>query len=441
MLKDPQDSRDKVELKCVAKFLIAHWDGKSPLLLGYSGGPDSKALLYAMLEAGCQTLHLAHVDHGWRPESAQEALKLEEEAKILGLPFHSIRLNPSEKNKEAVSREARLSFFRSLFDIYPFQALLLAHQAGDVAETALKRMLEGAHLPFLGGMEPMGKLHGMSIWRPLFSTKKEEVLAFLEKKNLRPLSDSTNFDPAFLRARMRIEILPLLAKSFGKEISDNLLLLAERASELKAYLEKKTESYAPHRGPWGLFGHLRNFERLEARFFLQKWAEIEKIHLTRTLLESALDTLESNRPNGRIAPRVIVDRGAVFFLSAAPPSWGKDPLLLRPGLWTWGDWEINVTEEEAPKEDARSSWKNVWSGHFTVRASPGFLCPPSLQTPFRRLWNECKVPAFFRYQVPIFSTQRGAFNEFLSGKNLPEIESCFKLTFSTLFTNCSLPTS
>lgn len=438
MLK--QSHQNKGELKCVAKFLTANWDRKSPLLLGYSGGPDSKALLYAILEAGCQTLHLAHVDHGWRPESAEEALKLEEEAKILGLAFHSIRLNPSEKNKEAVSREARFSFFKSLFDIYPFQALLLAHQAGDAAETALKRILEGAHLPFLGGMGPLGKLHGMPIWRPLFFTKKDEILAFLEKKNLRPLSDSTNLDPVFLRARMRIEILPLLAKSFGKEISDNLLLIAERSSELKVYLEKKTESYAPQRGPWGLFGHLRNFERLEARFFLQKWADIEKIHLTRTLLENTLDALESNRPNRRITPRVIVDRGVVFFLSAAPPSWGKDPLLLRSGLWTWGDWEIAVTEEEEPKEDSRIDWKKVWSGCFTVKASRGFLFLPSLQTPFRHLWNECKVPAFFRYQVPILSSQSGALNEFLSGKNLPEIKPCFKLTFSTLFTNRSLPT-
>ena len=60
-------------LKRVAQFLGAHWDGASPLLLGYSGGPDSKALLYALLEVGCNALQVAHVDHGWREESRGEA--------------------------------------------------------------------------------------------------------------------------------------------------------------------------------------------------------------------------------------------------------------------------------------------------------------------------------------------------------------------------------
>src|SRR5579862_4351474 len=121
----------------LSEFLAKHWDGVSPLLLGYSGGPDSKALLYALLEAGCRSsLHLAHVDHGWRSESGEEAAELEKEARGLGLPFHMTRLNLAA-NKEAASREARLKFFQALFAKIPFQALLLAHQAGDAAETAL----------------------------------------------------------------------------------------------------------------------------------------------------------------------------------------------------------------------------------------------------------------------------------------------------------------
>ncbi len=308
----------------VGKFLAKHWDGHRPLLLGYSGGPDSKALLYALLEAGCPRLHLAHVDHAWRSESGQEALELEKEAKSLGLPFHSIRLNlPEGTNKEAASREARFAFFRTLFEKIPFQALLLAHHAGDAAETALKRVLEGAHLPFLGGsMEPVCRIHGIDLWRPLLPLKKEEILAFLSLKNLTPLIDPTNSDSRYLRARMRTEILPALAKAFGKEISDNLLLLGSRAAELKAYLEKKTAGVSLRRGPWGSFASLAHLERVEARYLIQKWCEAEKVKLSRTLLEGALDALFSNLARQRIAPRLFVDRGHVFFLSTNPPSWG-----------------------------------------------------------------------------------------------------------------------
>ena len=112
-------------MKRVKDFLATHWEGQSPLLLGYSGGPDSKALLYLVREIEGIDLHVAHVDHGWRKESAEEAALLEEEIKSLGHVFHTTKLHMAAKNKEAIAREERMAFFLSLFKRYPFQALLL----------------------------------------------------------------------------------------------------------------------------------------------------------------------------------------------------------------------------------------------------------------------------------------------------------------------------
>jgi len=418
-------------MQYVEEFLSIHWDGQSPLLLGYSGGPDSKALLYALLDSGCKTLHLAHVDHGWRSESAGEASELEYEAQSLGLPFHKIRLNvPPKGNKEAVSREARLAFFHSLFQAYPFQALFLAHQAGDAAETALKRVLEGAHLPFLGGMEPISKIRGMDVWRPLLNVKKEKIHAFLKAKNLKPLIDPTNSDPAYLRARMRLEILPSLAQQFGKEISENLLLLSQRAAELKAYFDKKTEIHKPRRGPWGLFGHIADLERVEARYLVQKWADLENVRFTRASLETTVDAVFSNLPNRQIAPRIFIDRGSVFFLSEVTPAWGASPMQLEPGTWNWGDWTIEVALDE-DQTGAESDWKDVWSGRFTACVPRGSLSMPRAGTNLRYLWNTRKVPAFLRYRVPIITNELGEVKEFLTGKILPHIRPSLKVVVST----------
>src|SRR3990167_8782788 len=90
------------------EFLSVHWDRRKPLLLGYSGGPDSKALLYALLECNV-TPHLVHVDHGWREESRKETLELQEEARKLGCPFFSTRLENARKEDEA--REGRYAFY------------------------------------------------------------------------------------------------------------------------------------------------------------------------------------------------------------------------------------------------------------------------------------------------------------------------------------------
>jgi tRNA(Ile)-lysidine synthase len=292
--------------KTVSLFLAKHWEKHRPLLLGYSGGPDSKALLYTLLDAGCKSVHLAHVDHGWRGRSAEEATALELEAKSLGLPFFTCRLESIEG--ELAAREARFAFFLSLFKKVPFQALLLAHQAEDRAETVLKRVLEGAHLPFLGGMEEVSQMQGMELWRPLLSVHRKEIDAYLKSKHLEALIDPTNFDPAYLRARMRLELFPLVEKHFGKGIAKNLSCLSDRAYELKAYLENKTSGILPN-------ADLSKLERIEARYLLQKWA---KIPLSRDLLERVLDAIFSKKPNKKIAPGLLVDRGQVIFLKATP---------------------------------------------------------------------------------------------------------------------------
>src|SRR3990167_3312462 len=123
----------RMERDLLDAFFDRHKLWKGPFLLGYSGGPDSKALLLALLKRHQKfplNLHLVHIDHGWRPESAQEASFLQEEAASLGLPFHMIRQDPSclsKGNLEAAARESRLTFFRQIYEEVQAQGLFLVH--------------------------------------------------------------------------------------------------------------------------------------------------------------------------------------------------------------------------------------------------------------------------------------------------------------------------
>ncbi len=297
-------------MKTAKRYLRQWWDGKSPLLLGYSGGPDSKALLYLLLEMGISTIHVAHVDHGWRQTSLEEAERLEAEARGLNIPFHTTRLScvPS-KNMEAHGRQQRLCFFRSLFSEIPFQALLLAHQADDLAETSLKRVLEGAHLPFLGGLALRSELEGMAVWRPLLNVKKRAILDYLQEKRLDYLTDPTNGDIAFLRGRMRTLMIPDLSVQFGKGVSDNLILLGQRAEELKEYLDLCVANTWQNRtvedGKVTL--NCRGLHRIEVRHLLQK-----VVRFSRDLLESAVEALVNGRMVVRYemkGQRLQVDNG------------------------------------------------------------------------------------------------------------------------------------
>lgn len=288
--------------QAVKKFLDAHWDGSSPLLLGCSGGSDSKALLY-LLHAWKVPLHVAHVDHGWRKESSQEAETLCQEVARLGLPFHLHRLVPASVNKEAAARKGRLEFFQSLFEKAPFQALVLGHHAADVAETCLKRIAEGAHLPFLGGMAPKGSIGALPVFRPLLFVEKRKILRFLEREGLSFFRDPTDFD---VRSQMRKAVFPLLEKALGKSHLENWSYLAERSFELREYLERKVGALRIEKRAWGSLCLLKGVERVEARYFLQKI-----LSASREEIEAVLDAAASLKKRLWRCEKIWVHRGWV----------------------------------------------------------------------------------------------------------------------------------
>lgn len=283
------------------------------MLLGYSGGPDSKALLYALLECGVKP-HLAHVDHGWREESSREAQLLKEEAERLGCPFFSTRLQ--ECTSEEAARSARLSYFSTL--MAPYAALLFAHQAEDLAETVLKRIFEGAHLTRLGGMEPVSVQFGMAIWRPLLKALKRELIEFLKSRSLSFFEDPTNANPAYLRSRMRLSLFPFLQEQFGKDMVGNLGLLSERAFELHRFLDRRVASARIERGPWGVFADLNGLEPIEQRHLLQRLAREESIGWNRMELEILLKWVQEGAQSKKIErkqKKIWVDKGRILLFS------------------------------------------------------------------------------------------------------------------------------
>lgn len=410
-------------MKQLKSFIEKHWDGCSPLLVAYSGGPDSKALLYALFEFYAPFLHVAHVDHGWRHESAEEAEKIKKEIESLGLPFHRTRLTPPQKgNKEAVARRDRFLFFLELKEKFSFQACLLAHHTTDLAETVLKRVFEGARLPSLGSMQEVSFYEEMAVWRPFLSVSRVEIFSFLQKKRLDPLIDPSNSDPIYLRARMRSDIFPFLTEKFGKEIEHNLSLLGYRSSELKEYLDKKIASVKINKGPWGSFFSFLDLERIEARHLLQKVCPLS----SRELLESMLDALLTKKTDCRFSDLLFVDRGILFILSSNLPQF-TEPLPLALGKYTRGDWKIEVSEGKGSLPE--TDWEKIWSGSFSVGVADGILVLPPVGSRFKKLWNEKKVPSFLRFQIPVLIRDGIEVKEFLSGKKIVEKNSFFQVDF------------
>ncbi|NGX29304.1 MAG: tRNA(Ile)-lysidine synthase [Candidatus Anoxychlamydiales bacterium] len=426
-------------LKKIKKFLSENLDFKKPILLAYSGGVDSTCLLDLLLKYRDEykiDLHVAHVDHGWREESFFQALEIQKKMKSLNVTFHLKRLELDfKKNLENESRNQRLLFFKTLFKEYKFQALITAHQKDDLAETVLKRFLEGANIFSLTSMQKVSKFDNFTIFRPLLDESKKDILAYLNQNNISYYIDSTNENTKFLRAKMRKDIFPFLQKNFNKQILDNLAQISSYSLELNSYLETKTSKIFEKMkiSPFGLYIDLNECDQsLELKFIIKKIAKLKDIDLSRNILQKLVLWLLEKKPNLRLNLKngdIFVDRGYLFILKNDFKTL-KRKILVKEKNFDFGIWQVNVTKikNNDDMKFSLSNWQNLFSNSLSIYLPENkyYMNYPIASKYLKKLWENKKVPAFLRRQVPIVCSENKETYDFLSGKN-------FKLKHKNIF--------
>lgn len=125
---------------------------------------------------------------------------------------------------EERARQARYGFLEEVREGFFAQKIALGHSLNDQAETVLMRLLRGSGLSGLAGIPPV---RGGFIIRPLIGITREEIMGYIERKGLRFVTDSSNFETRFLRNRIRLEILPGLMK-----IQPRIIELLGQTSEI-----------------------------------------------------------------------------------------------------------------------------------------------------------------------------------------------------------------
>ena len=219
----------------------------STLIIGLSGGPDSVFLLHILAAVQKEknlTLIAAHLDHGWRTESANDAQFCKDLAHSYGIPFSSktmADLNLALKfngSKEEIGRKARRSFFESLAKEYNAHAIALAHHADDQMETFFIRMIRGASLAGLAGMKTKDGIY----IRPLLKTKKEEILAYLKENKISYVIDESNSSDKYLRNRIRNTVIPALHATDSRfcDTFENTHIQLQETEEFLQALTKST---------------------------------------------------------------------------------------------------------------------------------------------------------------------------------------------------------
>jgi tRNA(Ile)-lysidine synthase len=220
----------------------------TPLVCGVSGGADSLALLVLGVAAGCDVTAV-HVDHGLRPESVDEADVVRAACEQVGAAFRAERVDIAPgPNLEARARDARLAVLAAVAGDGLFAT---GHTLDDRAETILLNLLRGTGPGGLGMLAPSHR-------HPIARLRRTDTVAVCETAGLRPLHDPSNDDPAFVRNRIRHEVLPLLDSVASRDVAPLLVRFAELATRDAALLAEQaeavdvTDALALAAAPWPL---------------------------------------------------------------------------------------------------------------------------------------------------------------------------------------------
>lgn len=175
--------------------------------IAVSGGPDSLALLLLAQAVRPGRIEAATVDHGLRPESADEAAMVADLCARLGVAHRTLLADwpePPATNVQAVGRAMRYRLLNQWAIERGLAVVATAHHADDQAETLLMRLLRGSGVGGLGGTRRKRALsEQVLLIRPLLGWRKSELEKLVSDAGLSPVDDPSNRDPKHDRSRIR----------------------------------------------------------------------------------------------------------------------------------------------------------------------------------------------------------------------------------------------
>lgn len=218
------------------------------VVVGVSGGPDSMALLYVLIEIRKKIkfqILVAHVNHGVRGEDAlNDQLFVKRKCDELALPYYFKNVDMVSYGKEKgitaeeAGRELRYGFFRDILNKHGGGKIAVAHNKNDQAETLLLRILRGTGIDGLKGME---FLVG-DIIRPILNIDRFEIEKYVEDNNIETVLDKTNLQPIYSRNKVRLELIPYIEENFNPNIINTLWRLSQVSSLDSKFLEQYSKS-------------------------------------------------------------------------------------------------------------------------------------------------------------------------------------------------------
>ena len=215
------------------------FEQKDKLLVALSGGADSVALLYLLVDLGysCEAMHCNFQLRG--DESERDQQFVVDLCRQLNVPLYLKRFETTQYAQlhrisiEMAARDLRYGWFESVRQETAARFIAVAHHKDDQAETVLLNLIRGTGIGGLVGMRPVNGF----IVRPMLDCSRTEIISYLESNAFNYVVDSTNLQDDYTRNKLRIHLLPMLAE-INPSIADTLCRNAEHMADAYAIYQQ-----------------------------------------------------------------------------------------------------------------------------------------------------------------------------------------------------------
>lgn len=393
------------------------------VLCAVSGGADSMYLLANLLERREEwgySVAVAHFDHCLRETSERDAdfvrnwCAEHDVTCIVGSGDVASEAERQGRGIEETARELRYAFLERTAEELGAAVIATAHTADDNAETLLMNLTRGSGLEGLCGIPPRRG----NLVRPMLTTTREEIEAWLEANGIPHVEDETNADERYTRNFLRHQVMPLLRK-VNPKVTEHMTDAAARLRRDNDVLNAQAARVAgqAHRAEDGWVIAVSAFDLVPdpvaLRAVRQLIVRCGGENVAAAHLNAALKLIRGKDPSAMLhLPKTMVRRvyGDVLF---TPWQDVDGPLaeqeIDRNGVTVWGNWTVTCREKPRPAQSTNSPWEFWLAAEkvtepllLTVRREGDALQPVGRPGKTVKKWFiDEKVPRLERETVPV----------------------------------------
>jgi tRNA(Ile)-lysidine synthase len=379
-------------------------------LVGFSGGADSTALLYALTELTPQPgtpVTAVHVNHGIHADSNLWQEHCEAFCHRHSITLQCLAVEPGFRSGKGIEAEARHLRYEVISGLLgPGDCLLTAHHSDDQVETLLLNLMRGSGVDGLSAMPAHRALGAGSLQRPLLGFSNEALQRYLVENDIGWLEDPSNQSMNHDRNFVRHELIPLLENRWPG-INKRILLTRAAMAETRSLLEPLADEYLMqhqvHRCVLGITSQIKRNPAL-FKLAIRRWLKIAGVHsVPARRLESLFQQIQQPSKSQRIA----VDWCDWSLRWYKRQLWlqSTEELSSCPSV----EWSSGQTHIDLGQNIGRLGFSGLEQGHLPIvikvksrKHSEGIgLKQGNHHKSLKNLFQAAKIPTWLRDSIPL----------------------------------------